>query len=306
MKFLRAAVPVALVALLVTFFVPSPDAGRVIAASEASTAKTETAVLAGGCFWGMESVFEHVRGVTNVVSGFSGGSKETAHYDDVSEGDTGHAESVEITYDPARISYATLLDVYFRVAHDPTELNAQGPDSGTQYRSAIFYASPDQKRIAEAKIAALTAQHVFPGADRHAGRPATRFLSGGVLPPALRRPAPALSVHRHQRRAETRAAPRALPEARGLGRSALAPGFAGELLLDRFGARRVAAGAANVENVAAARRRAVLGARRIARRDLAETREILAADRRFINHEASVPVRPGAQTMNAPGRREAS
>jgi peptide-methionine (S)-S-oxide reductase len=162
MKFLRAAVPVALVALLVTFFVPSPDAGRVIAASEASTAKTETAVLAGGCFWGMESVFEHVRGVTNVVSGFSGGSKETAHYDDVSEGDTGHAESVEITYDPARISYATLLDVYFRVAHDPTELNAQGPDSGTQYRSAIFYASPDQKRIAEAKIAALTAQHVFP------------------------------------------------------------------------------------------------------------------------------------------------
>jgi peptide-methionine (S)-S-oxide reductase len=161
MKLLRAAVPVALVALLATFFVPSPDAGRVIAAGEGSAGKTDTAVLAGGCFWGMESVFEHVRGVTNVVSGFSGGSKETAHYDDVSEGDTGHAESVEITYDPARISYATLLDVYFRVAHDPTELNAQGPDSGTQYRSAIFYASPEQKRVAEAKVAALTAQHVF-------------------------------------------------------------------------------------------------------------------------------------------------
>jgi len=133
----------------------------VVAASDAPAGKTETAVLAGGCFWGMESVFEHVRGVTNVVSGFSGGSKETAHYDDVSEGDTGHAESVEITYDPARISYATLLDVYFRVAHDPTELNQQGPDSGTQYRSAIFYANPDQKRIAEAKIAALTAQKAF-------------------------------------------------------------------------------------------------------------------------------------------------
>jgi peptide-methionine (S)-S-oxide reductase len=162
MKLLRAAVPVALVALLAAFFVPSPDAGRVIAAGEAPSGKTETAVLAGGCFWGMESVFEHVRGVTNVVSGFSGGSKETAHYDDVSEGDTGHAESVEITYDPTRISYATLLDVYFRVAHDPTELNAQGPDSGSQYRSAIFFASPDQERIAKAKIAALTAQHVFP------------------------------------------------------------------------------------------------------------------------------------------------
>lgn len=161
MKLFRAALPVALVALLASFFVPSPDAGRVIAASGAPAGKTETAVLAGGCFWGMESVFEHVRGVTNVVSGFSGGSKETAHYDDVSEGDTGHAESVQITFDPARISYATLLDVYFRVAHDPTELNQQGPDSGSQYRSAIFYASPDQKRIAEAKIAALTAQHAF-------------------------------------------------------------------------------------------------------------------------------------------------
>jgi len=161
MNRLRAALPIALVALLAACFVPSPDAGRVVAASDAPAGKTETAVLAGGCFWGMESVFEHVRGVTNVVSGFSGGSKETAHYDDVSEGDTGHAESVEITYDPARISYATLLDVYFRVAHDPTELNQQGPDSGTQYRSAIFYANPDQKRIAEAKIAALTAQKAF-------------------------------------------------------------------------------------------------------------------------------------------------
>jgi peptide-methionine (S)-S-oxide reductase len=161
MNRLRAALPTALVALLVAFFVPSPEAGRAVAASGGPAGKSETAVLAGGCFWGMESVFEHVRGVTNVVSGFSGGSKETAHYDDVSEGDTGHAESVEITYDPTRISYATLLDVYFRVAHDPTELNEQGPDSGSQYRSVIFYASPAQKRIAETEIATLTGQKAF-------------------------------------------------------------------------------------------------------------------------------------------------
>jgi peptide-methionine (S)-S-oxide reductase len=124
-------------------------------------AKTETAVLAGGCFWGMESVFEHVRGVTNVVSGFSGGSKDTAHYDEVSEGNTGHAESVEITFDPARVSYATLLDVYFRVAHDPTERDAQGPDSGTQYRSVIFFANDAQKRAAERTIARLTEAKTF-------------------------------------------------------------------------------------------------------------------------------------------------
>jgi peptide-methionine (S)-S-oxide reductase len=127
-----------------------------------ASGKTATAVLAGGCFWGMESVFEHVRGVTNVVAGFSGGAKATAHYEEVSEGNTGHAESVEITYDPSRVSYAELLDVYFRVAHDPTELNYQGPDTGTQYRSAIFYANDEQKRTAERTIAALTAAHVFP------------------------------------------------------------------------------------------------------------------------------------------------
>jgi peptide-methionine (S)-S-oxide reductase len=109
----------------------------------------------------MESVFEHLRGVTDVVSGFSGGSKDTAHYEDVSAGNTGHAESVEITFDPAVISYATLLDVFFRVAHDPTELNYQGPDSGTQYRSVVFYANAAQQRTAEATIARLTAQKVF-------------------------------------------------------------------------------------------------------------------------------------------------
>jgi peptide-methionine (S)-S-oxide reductase len=109
----------------------------------------------------MEGVFEQLRGVTNVVSGFSGGSKLTAHYELVSTGTTGHAESVEITYDPAQISYRRLLDVYFTVAHDPTELNYQGPDHGSQYRSSIFYVGDDQKRVAEATIRELTAKHVY-------------------------------------------------------------------------------------------------------------------------------------------------
>lgn len=127
----------------------------------AAAAQTETAVLAGGCFWGMEAVFERLRGVKNVVAGFSGGAAPTAHYELVGTGMTGHAESVEITYDPSQISYAQLLDVYFTVAHDPTELNRQGPDEGTQYRSAIFFATPAQERVARAAIARLTASHRF-------------------------------------------------------------------------------------------------------------------------------------------------
>jgi peptide-methionine (S)-S-oxide reductase len=115
----------------------------------------ETAVLAGGCFWGVEAVFEHLKGVNDVVSGFSGGEKNTAHYDVVSSGRTGHAESVKITYDPSQITYGELLKVYFAVAHDPTQLNFQGPDHGTQYRSAIFYANEDQKKIATAYIKQL-------------------------------------------------------------------------------------------------------------------------------------------------------
>lgn len=122
----------------------------------------QTAVLAGGCFWGVEGVFERVKGVTDVVSGFSGGEKSTAHYERVSEGDTGHAESVKITYDPEKISYGQLLMVYFSVVHDPTELNRQGPDTGTQYRSAIFYLNDDQKRVAEAYIRQLDQAHVYP------------------------------------------------------------------------------------------------------------------------------------------------
>ena len=124
---------------------------------------SQIAVLAGGCFWGVEAVFERLNGVSNVVSGFAGGSKTTAHYEIVSMGITGHAESVEITYDPSKVSYGQLLKVFFAVAHDPTELNYQGPDEGVQYRSSIFYATPEQKTVAEAYIQQLTAAKVFRG-----------------------------------------------------------------------------------------------------------------------------------------------
>jgi peptide-methionine (S)-S-oxide reductase len=119
------------------------------------------AVLAGGCFWGVEAVFEHLKGVTGVVSGYAGGKADTAHYEMVGTGRTGHAESVQITFDPSQISYGKLLQVYFSVAHDPTELNRQGPDEGTQYRSAIFYQSDEQKRVAEAYIQQLTEARAF-------------------------------------------------------------------------------------------------------------------------------------------------
>jgi peptide-methionine (S)-S-oxide reductase len=121
----------------------------------------QTIVLAGGCFWGMEAVFEHLKGVSDVVSGFSGGSAATAHYEQVSLGDTEHAEAVKITYDPSQISYGQLLKVYFAVAHDPTELNRQGPDVGTQYRSAIFFANDQQKQVAQDYINQLNNAHVF-------------------------------------------------------------------------------------------------------------------------------------------------
>ncbi len=129
----------------------------------ASAEGLQTAVLAGGCFWGMEGLFERVKGVKKVVSGFAGGQKKTAHYEEVSTGRTGHAESVQITFDPKEITYGQLLMVYFSVGHDPTELNRQGPDTGTQYRSAIFYANDEQKKVAEAYIQQLNAAHVFHG-----------------------------------------------------------------------------------------------------------------------------------------------
>jgi peptide-methionine (S)-S-oxide reductase len=130
-------------------------------APKTSAPASETAVLAGGCFWGMQGVFEHVRGVTRVVSGYSGGAKATAHYELVGTETTGHAESVQITFDPRIVSFGEILRVYFSVAHDPTELNRQGPDSGSSYRSDIFFASETQEKIARAYVAQLAAAHTF-------------------------------------------------------------------------------------------------------------------------------------------------
>jgi len=133
--------------------------------SDASLAKQpgkETAVFAGGCFWGVQSVFQRVRGVISTAAGYSGGAAETATYDQVVTETTGHAESVEVIYDPSRITYGQLLRIFFSVAHDPTQLNRQGPDVGTSYRSAIFYTDDEQKRLAKAYIAQLDAQKVFP------------------------------------------------------------------------------------------------------------------------------------------------
>ncbi|MGM4893818.1 peptide-methionine (S)-S-oxide reductase MsrA [Tardiphaga sp. 839_C3_N1_4] len=121
----------------------------------------QTAVIAGGCFWGVQGVFQHTAGVVNAVSGYAGGSKSSANYTAVSTGSTGHAEAVEIKYDPAKISYGKILQIYFSVAHDPTQLNRQGPDSGTQYRSEIFATTPEQKKVAEAYIAQLNAAKVY-------------------------------------------------------------------------------------------------------------------------------------------------
>jgi peptide-methionine (S)-S-oxide reductase len=126
-----------------------------------STGTSATAVFAGGCFWGVEAVFESLHGVSDVTSGYAGGNQSTAHYDQVGSGRTGHAESVRITYDPRSISYGKLLQVFFSVAHDPTELNRQGPDEGTQYRSAIFYSSPEEKQVAEAYIRQLNQAKIF-------------------------------------------------------------------------------------------------------------------------------------------------
>ncbi|KRE92505.1 methionine sulfoxide reductase A [Frateuria sp. Soil773] len=122
----------------------------------------QVAVFAGGCFWGVEAVFDHVKGVRRAWSGYAGGSADTANYERVSEGDTGHAESVKVLYDPRQVSYGQLLKVFFSVAHDPTQLNRQGPDRGTQYRSAIFYGNPLQRQVAGAYIAQLGAAHVYP------------------------------------------------------------------------------------------------------------------------------------------------
>ena len=143
----------------------SAESARVIAPpvldEPAGQAATEVAVLAGGCFWGVQGVFQHVEGVTSAVSGYAGGAKETAEYDKVGSGRTGHAEAVRITYDPRKVSYGRLLQIYFSVAHDPTELNRQGPDVGTQYRSTIFPTSEAQAKVAKAYIEQLDQARAF-------------------------------------------------------------------------------------------------------------------------------------------------
>jgi peptide-methionine (S)-S-oxide reductase len=135
--------------------VPAP------AVDETARSGLQTVVLAGGCFWGVQGVYQHTKGVTQAVSGYAGGQKDTAHYEMVGTGRTGHAESVSVTFDPQQISYGKILQIYFSVAHNPTELNRQGPDFGTQYRSEIFYANEEQKRVAAAYIAQLQQAHVF-------------------------------------------------------------------------------------------------------------------------------------------------
>lgn len=162
-------------AVLLLFFVAvwfavsqsGAEEARVIpppAIDEKSQAKEEVAVLAGGCFWGVQGVFQHVQGVTNAVSGYAGGARKTAHYDMVGLGSTGHAEAVRITYDPRQISYGRLLQIYFSVAHDPTQLNRQGPDIGTQYRSAIFPEDEEQAKIAKTYIGELNRARTFDAA----------------------------------------------------------------------------------------------------------------------------------------------
>jgi peptide-methionine (S)-S-oxide reductase len=136
---------------------PKPVVDNPIAQSHSR----EAAVLAGGCFWGVQAVFQHTRGVLSAVSGYAGGSASTAHYEAVEVGNTGHAESVKVTFDPSQITYGEILMIFFSVAHDPTQLNKQGPDWGAQYRSVLFYSGPEQKRIAEAYIAQLDAAKVF-------------------------------------------------------------------------------------------------------------------------------------------------
>jgi peptide-methionine (S)-S-oxide reductase len=140
-----------------TIAIPDPMIDAPLAAAKGE----QTAILAGGCFWGIQAVYQHIKGVIDVKAGYCGGSASTAHYETVSTGKTGHAESVRIKYDPSQISYGQLLKVFFSVAHDPTELNRQGPDYGTQYRSAIFCSDEDQKRIAQAYIDQLNRAKIF-------------------------------------------------------------------------------------------------------------------------------------------------
>lgn len=160
----RKFMPGLLLLALLPFASAADESAHVVPAPSMDAPKaatTESAVLAGGCFWGMQGLFEHVKGVREVVAGYSGGAADKAQYDTVSTGTTGNAESVKITFDPSQVSYGTILRIYFSVAHDPTELDRQGPDEGTQYRSDIFFANPMQEKIARAYVDQLSKAHVF-------------------------------------------------------------------------------------------------------------------------------------------------
>ena len=171
---------------------------------------SDTAVFAGGCFWGVEAVFESLEGVTDAVSGYAGGSDTSPSYDKVSSGTTGHAESVRVVYDPSRISYDQLLQVFFTVAHDPTELNRQGPDVGTQYRSAVFYRNPRPAGGRRAVYRQAPRRQGVAGQDRDRGERAERVPSGGGVPPELPGAAPDPALHRGERHAQARGAAEAV------------------------------------------------------------------------------------------------
>ncbi|HEY5339259.1 MAG TPA: peptide-methionine (S)-S-oxide reductase MsrA [Rhizomicrobium sp.] len=164
MKTIRTLLATVAVAALASACARADEAPHAVPApttADAQVSGVQTAVLSGGCFWGLQGVFEHVKGVKQVVAGYAGGAKDTANYETVSTGTTGHAETVQIKYDPKQVSYGQLLRVYFSVATDPTQLNRQSPDDGTQYRGDIWTTTPDQKRVADAYIAQLQASHTF-------------------------------------------------------------------------------------------------------------------------------------------------
>ncbi len=164
----------------------------------------QIAVVAGGCFWGIEGVFEKVKGVKSAVAGYSGGEKSTAHYEMVSEGNTGHAESVQITFDPSQVTYGQLLKIFFSVAHDPTEKNRQGPDTGTQYRSVIFYANDEQKNVAEAYVKQLDEAHIYSHPIVTQIVPLKAFYAAEAASPTLHGKQSIPAVHHVQRCAKSK------------------------------------------------------------------------------------------------------
>ena len=176
----------------------------------AATSAKQNAVFAGGCFWGTQAVFERVKGVLHTTVGYAGGSASTATYDQVTTETTGHAESVEVEYDPSKITYGQLLRIFFSVAHDPTQLNRQGPDVGSSYRSAIFYANAEQKTNCRRIHRSTGCCKDFPKANRYASNAAQRFLSGGRLPSGLRAASSRKSIYRGLRSSKDRSAAEAV------------------------------------------------------------------------------------------------